>query len=199
MEKKEIIGWGEGYHIRSDTLIPSFAKSVGLVENVDFKGDERSAYNKLMYKKKLTFYEIVNQKLVDKRNLIPNEIPLSESIFGSGGDYDNDGDNDIFVVCNGVWILENDNYKFTAKKILNSDVRDYFNEGFTRRISTILPYLIDVNLDGYQDLILSLEKTPMKSNQIESYISLTIKIKVLIFKMQKILSPIIQIVLRIIF
>jgi hypothetical protein len=156
--KKEIIGWGEGYHQSPDTLHPEFAKSAGLRDNIDFKGDTASAYNKLMYLKKLTFYEISNGKLVDKRNLVPDGIPLSASLFGSAGDIEKDGDNDIIVVSDGVWRIENTNYQFSLTKILNSEVADFMSEGFQRRISTMLPYLVDVNQDGYGDLIFSLEK-----------------------------------------
>ena len=156
--KKEIIGWGEGYHQSPDPLLPEFAKLTGLKENIDYKGDENTSYNKLMYQKKLTFYEISNGKLVDKRNLVPDGMPLSASIFGSAGDLDKDGDNDIIVVCDGVWALVNNNYQFTLKKILNSDNGDFMKEGFLRRISTTIPYLIDINQDGYGDLIFSLEK-----------------------------------------
>ncbi len=156
--KKEIIGWGEGYHQSPDPLLPEFAKLTGLKENIDFKGDENSSYNKLMYQKKMTFYEIADGKLVDKRNLVPDGIPLSASIFGSAGDLDKDGDNDIIVVSDGVWTLVNTNYQFALKKILNSDNGDFMKEGFLRRISTTIPYLIDINQDGYGDLIFSLEK-----------------------------------------
>ncbi len=156
--KKEIIGWGEGYHQSPDPLLPEFAKLTGLKENIDFKGDENTSYNKLMYQKKLTFYENVNGKLVDKRNLVPDGIPLSASLFGSAGDLEKDGDNDIIVISDGVWTLVNNNYQFTLKKILNSDNGDFMKEGFFRRISTTIPYLIDINQDGYGDLIFSLEK-----------------------------------------
>jgi hypothetical protein len=156
--KKEIIGWGEGYHQSPDPLLPEFAKLSGLKENIDFKGDENTSFNKLMYQKKLTFYEIVNGLLVDKRNLVPDGIPLSASLFGSAGDLEKDGDNDIVVVSDGVWSLVNNNYQFTLKKIFNSDNADFMNEGFFRRISTTIPYLIDINQDGYGDLIFSLEK-----------------------------------------
>jgi hypothetical protein len=115
--KKEIIGWGEGYHQAPDPILPEFAKNAGLKENIDFQGsDNAGAYNKLMYLKKLTFYEIVNGKLVDRRNLVPNGIPLSASINGSAGDIDKDGDNDIVVMSDGVWTLTNQNYQFTLKK-----------------------------------------------------------------------------------
>jgi hypothetical protein len=155
--KKEIIGWGEGYHQSNDPLLPEFGKSIGLRENIDYKGYP-GAYNELMYLKKLTFYEISNGKLVDKRNLVPDGIPLSASLFGSAGDIEKDGDNDIIVVSEGVWRMENTNYQFSLTKILNSDVADFMSEGFQRRISTMLPYLVDVNQDGYGDLIFSLEK-----------------------------------------
>jgi hypothetical protein len=158
--KKEIIGWGEGYHQSPDPLLPEFAKNAGLKENIDFQGsDNAGAYNKLMYLKKLTFYEIVNGKLVDRRNLVPNEIPLSASINGSAGDIDKDGDNDIVIMSEGVWTMINQNYQFTLKKIVSNDFGDFMKEGFQRRISTILPYLIDINQDGYGDLVFSLEKS----------------------------------------
>ena len=158
--KKEIIGWGEGYHQSPDPLLPEFAKNAGLKENIDYQGsDNASAYNKLMYLKKLTFYEIVNGKLVDRRNLVPNGIPLSASINGSAGDIDKDGDNDIVVMSEGVWTLTNQNYQFTLKKIVSNDFGDFMKEGFERRISTVLPYLIDINQDGYGDLVFSLQKS----------------------------------------
>ncbi len=158
--KKEIIGWGEGYHQRPDPLLPEFAKWNGLKENIDFSGSNNAgAYNKFMYLKKLTFYEISNGKLLDKRNLVPNGIPLSESITGSAGDIEKDGDNDVIVMSNGVWLLLNQNYQFTLKSIYPNDFGDFMKEGFERRISTILPYLIDVNQDGFGDLVFSLQKS----------------------------------------
>lgn len=158
--KKEMIGWGEGYHQSPDPLLPEFAKFNGLKENIDFAGsDNPSAYNKLMYLKKLTFYEIVNGKLVDKRNLIPDGIPLSASITGTAGDFDKDGDNDIVVMSEGIWTLINQNYQFALKKIYPFDYGDFMKEGFERRISTILPYLIDINQDGFGDLVFCLQKS----------------------------------------
>lgn len=158
--KKEIIGWGEGYHQSPDPLLPEFAKWNGLKENIDFSGSENAgAYNKLMYLKKLTFYEISNGKLIDKRNLVPNGIPLSESITGSAGDIDRDGDNDVVVMSKGIWLMQNQNYQFNLKSIYPNDFGDFMNEGFQRRISTILPYLVDVNQDGYGDLVFSLQKS----------------------------------------
>jgi hypothetical protein len=45
------------------------------------------------------------------------------------------------------------------KKIASNDYGDFMKEGFERRISTVLPYLIDINQDGYGDLVFSLEKS----------------------------------------
>ncbi len=155
----EIITWGEGYHHRDDTMLLAFARQAGLVENIDFAAsDVPTNMNDKMYKRRLNIYEVKNNKLTERGDLLPNDLPLSGSIFGSSGDVDNDGDNDIIVMNNGVWLLENDKYSFKSKLLLQNEGHDFSSEGFQRRISTTSPFLIDINGDGFKDIVCNLER-----------------------------------------
>lgn len=155
----EIIVWGEGYHHRDDTSLLAFARQAGLIENTDFgAADVPTSMNDKMYKRRINLYEIKNNKLIERGDLLPKDLPLSASVFGTSGDFDNDGDNDIIMMNNGVWLLENDNYSFKSKLLLQNEGHDFFNEGFQRRIGTTCPYLIDVNGDGFKDIVCSLDR-----------------------------------------
>ena len=168
---KEFINWGEHYHVGLNPLWKDVATQLGMVRDVDY-GDAKgnyTFYDSVFYLRKLRYYKIGENRLLDKKEMLPAYNALTGSFFGAAGDVDKDGDNDMVLKSNrGVGtILYNDGKGlFNSSKDLAEIPRIYFNEGFNRSDAYHYPYLIDMNNDEYPDWIVSLtapsQNTPIR-------------------------------------
>ena len=158
---KELINWGEHYHVESNPLWKDVASQLGLIKDIDYgsSNGNQTFYDSVFYNRRFRYYKIDSNRLIDKKDLIPEYNQLTGSFFGSSGDVDKDGDNDIVLKSNrglGIILYNDGKGLFNTSKDLAEIPRVYFNEGFTRSDAYHYPYLVDMNNDGYQDWIVSL-------------------------------------------
>jgi hypothetical protein len=168
---KEYINWGEHYHVGLNPLWKDVATQLGMTRDVDY-GDARgnyTFYDSVFYLRRFRYYKVGENKLLDKKEMIPAYNALTGSFFGAAGDVDKDGDNDMVLKSNrgiGITLYNDGKGIFNTSKDLAQIPRIYFNESFNRSDAYHYPYLIDMNNDGYPDWIVSLsapnQTTPIR-------------------------------------
>ena len=158
---KEYINWGEHYHVGLNPLWKDVATQLGMTRDVDY-GDARgnyTFYDSVFYLRRFRYYKVGENKLLDKKEMIPSYNILTGSFFGAAGDVDKDGDNDMVLKSNrgiGITLYNDGKGVFNTSKDLAQIPRVYFDETFNRSDAYHYPYLMDMNNDSYPDWIVSL-------------------------------------------
>lgn len=161
---KELINWGEHYHVGPSPLWKDVATQLGMVNGVDYGPSSTVAgatfYDPVFYLRKFRYYKLDSNRLIDMVNKLPAYNILTGSFFGAAGDVDKDGDNDIVLKANngkGKILYNNGKGLFdTSLDAADEIPRKYTGEDFYRSDGFHYPYLTDMNNDGYPDWILTL-------------------------------------------
>ena len=160
---KEFLNWGEHYHVGPSPLWKEVATQLGMTSGVDYgpagSAEAATYYDSAFYLRKFRYYKVDSNRLIDKASQIPAYNLLTGAFFGAGGDVDNDGDNDIVLKANngrGKIVYNDGKGLFSTSLDMDEIPRIYPGEDFNRSDGFHYPYLIDMNNDGYQDWVLSL-------------------------------------------
>ncbi len=160
---KELLNWGEHYHVGSSPLWKDVATQLGMTTGVDYgpaaSVEAATFYDPVFYLRKFRYYKLDSNRLIDKVNQLPAYNVITGAFFGAGGDVDKDGDNDIVLKANNGRgkILYNDGKGlFNTSSDMDEIPRIYPGEDFNRSDGFHFPYLVDMNNDTYPDWILTL-------------------------------------------